>query len=150
MNFLLYLIFAPLHQLYFNGPSIGGIGFWSGAASEDICSSISNVPAGFWSGNMNECEALLHKRFIAFVIAFIWVTCGIVILKAFNLTIHYYFITRPLLQFMRNGPKCESAGPNVPKITNGDTNHHETVDRPKSVDKMCKNNANNINCKAVE
>lgn len=150
MNFLLYLLLAPLNQLYFKGPSIGGFGFWHGAAPEDICSELTDVPAGFWSGHIHECEMLLHQRFVAFVIGSIWIVGLVAILKTFNLFVHYYFVTRPLLQFIRSGPRWDNVGPNVPKIKNGATSVHDTTERPSSSDKTYKNMPNSISCNAVE
>lgn len=61
---------APLHALYFRGPTFNGFGFWGGASPETICASLlPGSLASFWAMHMDECDVLLLQRFDAFQVA---------------------------------------------------------------------------------
>lgn len=60
---------APMHKLYFQGPTMHGYGFWGGAAPEDICAAVSNTSALFWMGHPGQCELVLLQHFTAFLVA---------------------------------------------------------------------------------
>ena len=60
------LMGVPLRSLYFDGPSIGGIGFWAGAAPSDVCSRLTGVPPSVWEMQPLACEELRERKFRAF------------------------------------------------------------------------------------
>ena len=65
------LVIQWLYRLYRNGPILHGYGFWSGAESADICASLSK-PTGsvFWRNNADECDRLIYKDFMSYVVSF--------------------------------------------------------------------------------
>ena len=56
MQLYTQLVGSPLHTLYFRGPTM--LGFWSGAAQEDICYSLTGTSAVFWIQNHAQCAQL--------------------------------------------------------------------------------------------
>jgi hypothetical protein len=64
MRFILfYIIEAPLCNLYLNGPSLGGWGFWESKPFPDICAQLTNVPSLHWEHHLDACKALINRRF---------------------------------------------------------------------------------------
>jgi len=60
------LIAEPIKKLYFNGPSVGMLGFWGGKHKSEICHLLTSVDSIFWDQNTESCERLLNDRFQAF------------------------------------------------------------------------------------
>jgi hypothetical protein len=65
---LLYILEAPLADLYFRGPSLGGYGFWTGKPLDRICAELTDVPAAHWRVNEAACLDLVSRHFDGFVI----------------------------------------------------------------------------------
>lgn len=68
----LYLFDYPLKLLYFNGPSMWGIGFWEGKNYEEICSHLTNVQSSFWLHSFEKqemCLNIIEKKYNAFSIS---------------------------------------------------------------------------------
>lgn len=58
---------VPLRHLYFNGPTLGGYGFWGGAEPADACAQLTGVSASMWKGaQAAACEDLLERKFVGF------------------------------------------------------------------------------------
>jgi hypothetical protein len=94
----------PLRLLYFYGPSLSGWGFWEGTGASDACSAITTVPASFWAdgdANTQACDAVLERKFAAFVIGSVGVGAVICcVLLCFGI-ISYCTTTRPLMRALR-------------------------------------------------
>lgn len=61
------LFYFPFLQLYLNGPSIGGYGFWAGREPEDICSEITHIPSDHWQMHQDVCLKYIFLRFESFL-----------------------------------------------------------------------------------
>lgn len=97
-SFVSQFMIAPLHALYFRGPTLNGFGFWGGAAPETICAGLlPGSQASFWSLHMNECHVLLTQRFDAFYVAI--QTCFYVffILKLVQCLTFHWLVVQPAL-----------------------------------------------------
>ena len=71
INVAWYLIGFPLRILYFNGPSLAGLGFWEGRSGEDICSQLTNVDASFWifgDDRKQACLDIIDRKFYGFAV----------------------------------------------------------------------------------
>ena len=92
------LLIAPLHTLYFHGPFLHGYGFWAGTPPEDMCAALMpGTSALFWITHVDECAAVLDKRFHAFLTAIL--VCGYVglLYKLVTGACFYLFVVRPFL-----------------------------------------------------
>jgi hypothetical protein len=54
---------TPLLYLYLNGPDLGGVGGWRGAAPEEICAQLTSVHTSHWQNNIDACYSLVFQRF---------------------------------------------------------------------------------------
>lgn len=91
------LMGVPLRALYFDGPSIGGIGFWAGASPSDVCSRLTGVPPSVWEMQPLACEELRERKFRAFstgiyAALYIW---GVY--KLGQLLVFRYVVLRPAM-----------------------------------------------------
>ena len=92
------IVIGPFRRLYFQGPEISGFGFWQGRPSNEICSMITGVSGDLWIKNMYECEDLLDRKFVSFVILVEIVLYVYVVYKIFQLlTIRFLFV-HPIVQ----------------------------------------------------
>jgi hypothetical protein len=62
------VIEMPLIALYLHGPQWGGYGFWAGANNEDICATLTAVPAYHWATNEVVCSELIYNKFYSYMI----------------------------------------------------------------------------------
>lgn len=98
------LFVTPLRGLYFNGPALGGYGFWGGADPADMCAQLTGVPASTWSvGPMSgQCDALLERHFRAFA----WAVCFSVYAwgaySVASLVWFRYAVVRPMADELRS------------------------------------------------
>ena len=89
----------PLRELYFKGPE--KLGFWGGAAIEDICFSITSTPSLFWQQHTIQCYEICEQHFTSFfTIINFGLYCGIM-LKIVNALVFHVCITRPMIQELR-------------------------------------------------
>lgn len=93
-----FLIVTPLKTLYFDGPTILGIGFWEKLPAKDICSRLTGVSATFWDkyDSLKECKDLVDRKFDTFIvgtftISYIWFTYKLISYLLFRL-----FVIRPI------------------------------------------------------
>lgn len=104
-------VVAPLRRLYLRGPRLWGWGFWGGAAVEDICASISNAPARFWSEHLDACADLIARDVDSLV-----VICETVLYfyVLFNVAL---VLWRILAQLISRGrpPATQTERPNLPE-----------------------------------
>ena len=66
------IVIAPLRSLYFHGPTLGGYGFWGGAAPADACAQLTGMPATTWLASAElerQCAARLDRKFWEFATA---------------------------------------------------------------------------------
>jgi hypothetical protein len=70
VRWLLYVVLeAPLMTLYFNGPQVGGYGFWEGLSYYEICAQLTGVGSHHWLQNGDECAGLVERKFAAFLVS---------------------------------------------------------------------------------
>mgnify|MGYP000738782864 CR=1 FL=1 len=83
------LVIKPLRNLYFEGPTILGIGFWEKLPHKDICSRLTGVSATFWDKNeaSRECKELLTRIVGLFTLAYVWGTYKILSFLLFRLLV---------------------------------------------------------------
>lgn len=93
------LIRQPLHSLYFDGPE--SVGFWGGAANEDICFSLTATPSGFWQENPLQCSRLCEQKFEAFATFINFAVYTVVLLRFVNAIVFHMCFTRPVLCELR-------------------------------------------------
>jgi hypothetical protein len=117
-NFLNFIIIDPLKTLYFEGPTILGIGFWEKLPKKDICSRLTGVSATFWDklDSSQECTELVERKFDTFIvgsftIAYIWFTYKLVSYLLFRL-----FVIKPVTNEIKDEFK---------KIVYETLKHHE-------------------------
>jgi hypothetical protein len=98
-----FLVLNPLKNLYFDGPTILGVGFWEKLPQKDICSRITGVSATFWdkSDASIECEDLLLRKFDTFLVglstfAYVWI-----MYKLLSLLLFKMFIVTPVTNEIR-------------------------------------------------
>jgi hypothetical protein len=91
-------ILGPLRNLYFDGPTVLGVGFWEKLPQKDICSRLTGVSATFWdkADASEECKDLLSRKFDTFIVGaftlgYIWV-----IYKVFSYVLFRVFVLRPI------------------------------------------------------
>lgn len=96
--FVDYTLLQPLKQLYFDGPTIMGVGFWEKLPQKDICSRLTGVSATFWDKTdaSKECKDLVSRKFETFIVgaftlAYVWV-----IYKVFSYVLFRVFVLRPI------------------------------------------------------
>ncbi len=66
-----YLLFfvEPLKRLYFQGPFLGGYGFWAGKSTKEICLRGHDVAEDVWESRLDLCEAAVEAKFASFIVA---------------------------------------------------------------------------------
>ena len=96
--FVDYTLLQPLKQLYFDGPTVMGVGFWEKLPQKDICSRLTGVSATFWDKTdaSKECKDLVSRKFETFIVgaftlAYVWV-----IYKVFSYVLFRVFVLRPI------------------------------------------------------
>jgi len=62
------MIVQPMTRLYRHGPSFHGVGFWRGAASADICASLTQLDAQFWREHAARCEQLIRDDVLSYIV----------------------------------------------------------------------------------
>lgn len=98
-------VVVPLRGLYFNGPTLGGYGFWGGAEPPDICAQITGMSATVWLASPTtvlQCESLLERKFTSFAwsvfaAAYLWML--------YNLAAHLWYrycVLRPAMAEFRH------------------------------------------------
>lgn len=92
------LLITPLHALYFHGPLLHGYGFWAGTAAEDMCAALMpGTSALFWISHVDECAAVLDRRFHAFLTAILVAGYIGLLYKLITAGCFYLLVVRPLL-----------------------------------------------------
>ncbi len=89
------LIRQPLYNLYFLGPDT--LGFWAGAAPEDICFSLTATPSSFWRQNPIECTMLCEQKFTGFCTFVNFVMYAALLVRVLNAAVFHLCFTRPVL-----------------------------------------------------
>ena len=56
------LLFAPVLALYIHGPTVAGIGFWSGREHADICVGLSSLPRHVFDADPALCHAIIQRQ----------------------------------------------------------------------------------------
>jgi hypothetical protein len=117
-GFLNFIVIDPLKILYFEGPTILGVGFWEKLPKKDICSRLTGVSATFWDklDSFQECTELVERKFDtfivgAFTVAYIWFTYKLVSYLLFRL-----FVIKPVTNEIKDEFK---------KIVYETLKHHE-------------------------
>lgn len=91
------LVVYPLRLLYFQGPTLFGVGGWGGLPVEDICAQFTQVSAELWKAQREHCMALIDRKFKAMVVAF---GCGVYFMALYKIMSYLwfrYFVLRPFL-----------------------------------------------------
>jgi hypothetical protein len=93
-NLINFVLIDPLKTLYFEGPTILGVGFWEKLPKKDICSRLTGVSATFWDKleSFQECTELVERKFDtfivgAFTVAYIWFTYKLISYLLFRLLV---------------------------------------------------------------
>lgn len=89
----------PLRSLYFRGPE--ALGFWGGAAIEDICYSLTATPSTFWTQHMQQCMQLCEQKLDAFTTAVNFVIYFVILVRLVNGLMFHVCFTRPVLAELR-------------------------------------------------
>lgn len=95
------LIRSPLSTLYWQGPPLGGYGFWHGTPPADVCASLTRIPASFWDSSLDaitECAILRDRQFTSFFVA---VSMGVYVCVLYQLVQFALFrvcVLRPLMK----------------------------------------------------
>lgn len=100
------LIHNPLYSLYFKGPE--NIGFWGGAAREDICFSLTTSPSSFWQENPIQCNILCEQRFEAFITLINFIIYSVIMVRLVNGIVFHLCFTRPVLKELRQSRVAHS------------------------------------------
>jgi hypothetical protein len=93
-----FLVVNPLKNLYFDGPTILGVGFWEKLPQKDICSRLTGVSATFWDKNdaSIECEDLLIRKFDTFLVGLSTFSYMWIMYKIISFTIFKVFVITPI------------------------------------------------------
>lgn len=75
-----YAVEVPFLYLFLYGPSVMGAGFWEGKEMHVICSEVTQIDARHWLANEEECELLVMRKFVGWLVvvhtvlycAFLW------------------------------------------------------------------------------
>ena len=89
----------PLYSLYFNGPE--SLGFWGGAAPEDICFSLTATPSSFWQTNPIQCTNLCEQKFGAFSTFINFALYAVTLFRLANGIMFHVCFTRPVLSELK-------------------------------------------------
>ena len=78
-----FAVVRPLRYMYFDGPTVLGVGFWEKLPEKDICSRLTGVSATFWTQNEDECNNLVSRKFDTFIVgafsfAYIWLAYTVI------------------------------------------------------------------------
>ena len=139
------LIRAPLAQLYWQGPPLGGYGFWHGTPAADVCASLTRIPASFWESSMDavtECAILRERQFTSFFVA---VSMGVYLCVLYQLVQVLLFrvcVLRPMMQQQRQqraqvvmladdggGHHTKGQGQGQQEAQNNDDDEHKTASK---------------------
>lgn len=92
------VILRPLRNLYFDGPTILGVGFWEKLPQKDICSRLTGVSATFWdkADASKECKDLVSRKFDTFIVGAFTVGYIWVVYKVFSYILFRVFVLRPI------------------------------------------------------
>ena len=92
------ILLTPLKHLYFDGPTVMGIGFWEKLPSKDICSHITGVSATFWEHGdaFDECHTLVSRKFDTFVVGVCAVLYVWSLYRAISYILFHVFVLRPI------------------------------------------------------
>jgi hypothetical protein len=88
---------VPLLIIYFHGPEIYNIGFWNGRSNIDICTRVTNLTPEFWLNLPDQCDRVVHDKFITFcqqcsyTVWIIWV---------FYATLHLFWLAQSFLDLL--------------------------------------------------
>ena len=99
---------APLEQLYWQGPPLGGYGFWNGMPPADVCAALTRMPASFWESSMDavvECAVLRERQFTSFYVV---VSVGVYVCMLYQLVQVILFrlcVLRPMMQQQQRRPQ---------------------------------------------
>ena len=86
----------PLRMLYFDGPELGGYGFWGGRPPEDVCAEMSGLSSRAALLNPDGCTELLERRFAAFLLCARLILLLYAVYKTWNVLTVYYTVMRPM------------------------------------------------------
>lgn len=102
-----YAVIAPLRRLYFDGPSLNGLGFYAGRLHTDICAELTKIDAFFWHQHPEECANLLDTNFNAFVVGTESVMYVLLILSLFQ-TVYSLVWYRAMLWSLKSQQKKDT------------------------------------------
>ena len=94
------MVWEPLHTLYFRGPT--SLGFWGGAAEEDICFTLTGTTSLFWIQHMDECTTLTHQKFDAFTTVVMFVFYFTTLYRLCTVLAFHVCFTQPILRELRD------------------------------------------------
>ena len=97
-------ILRPLKTLYFDGPTILGIGFWEKLPQRDICSRLTGVSATFWdkSDAAHECSALVSRKFETFIVGAFTLSYVWVVYKFVSYILFRFFVIQPITKEIKD------------------------------------------------
>lgn len=98
MQFITVIVHTVFWRLYFEGPTLGGYGFWGGKDPADICQELTGVSAAHWMQNMDTCEDKLGVNFKAFYIGVMTVLMAILVWKIVSMFLWHVFFVRPMMK----------------------------------------------------
>lgn len=90
-----------LRALYFDGPTLGGYGFWGGADRFDVCHDMTGVDSSFWARNVDECGTMLERRFHAFLIGSGAALAATALVYAVGYLSFYLCLQRPIQRLLQ-------------------------------------------------
>ena len=96
-----FLFVSPLRTLYFHGPRFFGWGGWEGINAEDICAQLTLVPAAVWTDQMQNCAALLERKFSTFLVSVFGAAYFFVVYKVISYVYFRYFVLAPIISELR-------------------------------------------------
>jgi hypothetical protein len=91
----------PIRTLYLAGPALYGYGFWEGKTHEDICASLTNIPAQHWCENQDVCDALIDHKVAALRLLIEWVLLVYFLYQTINALCMRRMIVRPVISELR-------------------------------------------------
>ena len=85
------LILLPFMQLYVQGPSLGGYGFYGGRDEAFICSSKTTMSQFFWEHHPGMCREIIERDAHSLIMTMVCVLY-------FYSLIHLYLILQTVMQ----------------------------------------------------
>jgi hypothetical protein len=99
-TFISTVLVSPWTFVYLNGPQIYGHGFHQGAPMEEVCFSLTQVPATFWlqsPQHLDECREVVDRHVLGWTIGFYLLFLLGVFYRIFQWHLYRQFVIQPLL-----------------------------------------------------